>query len=95
MKTILAAPDLLKIEKISFCSYEVRLAVKIRLLKATCLSCDWQSDKAHSQYQRHLADLPWEDVAVKLILLARKFFCLNPDCRRRIFCERVPGLAAS
>jgi hypothetical protein len=28
MKTILAAPDLLKIEKISFCSYEVRWARK-------------------------------------------------------------------
>src|SRR5262245_22357307 len=93
MKTILAAPNLLKIEKISFCSNEVRLVVKTRLLKATCPSCGWQSDKAHSRYQRHLADLPWEGVAVKLILSARKFFCLNPDCRRRIFCERLPELA--
>jgi transposase len=82
----------LKIEIISFCSNEVRLVVKTRLLKATCPSCGWQSDKAHSRYQRHLADLPWEGVAVKLILSARKFFCLNPDCRRRIFCERLPGL---
>jgi hypothetical protein len=48
MKTILAAPDLLKIEKISFCSDEVRLAVKIRLLMAECPSCGWQSDKAHT-----------------------------------------------
>ena len=30
--------------------------------------------------------------AVKLILPVRKFFCLNPDCRQRIFCERTPGL---
>jgi hypothetical protein len=28
-----------------------------------------------------------------LILSARKFFFLNPDCSRRIFCERLPGLA--
>src|SRR5215510_9012279 len=94
MKTILAAPNLLKIEKISFCSNEVRLVVKTRLPKATCPSCGWRSDKAHSRYQRHLADLPWEGVAVKLVLSVRKFFCLNPDCRRRIFCERLPGLAA-
>ena len=80
MKTILAAPNLLKIEKISFCSDEVRLVVKTKLLKATCPSCGRQSDKAHSRYQRHLADLPWEGVAVKLVLLARKFFCLTPDC---------------
>src|SRR5919106_2344770 len=94
MKTILAAPDLLKIEKISFCSDEVRLVVKTRRLKSPCPSCGCQSDKAHSRYRRHLADLPWEGVAVKLILLARKLFCLNPDCRRRIFCERLPELAA-
>jgi hypothetical protein len=42
MNTILAAPDLLKIEKISFCSDEIRLVVKTRLLKATCPSCGWQ-----------------------------------------------------
>lgn len=93
MKTILAAPNLLKNEKISFCSNEVRLVVKTRLLKSPCPSCGWQSDKAHSRYRRHLTDLPWEGVAVKLILSVRKFFCLNPDCRRRIFCERLPGLA--
>ena len=94
MKTILAAHNLLKIEKISFCSDEVRLVVKTRLLKATCPSCGWRSDKAHSRYRRFLADLPWEGVAVKLVLSVRKFFCLNPDCRRRIFCERLPGLTA-
>jgi transposase len=92
MKTILAAPNLLKIEKISFCSNEVRLVVKTRLLKSPCPSCGWQSDKAHSRYQRRLADLPWEGIAVKLILSVRKFFCLNPDCRQRIFCERLPEL---
>jgi len=94
MKTLLAAPDLLKIEKISFCSDEVRLVVKTRLLKSTCPSCGRQSDKAHSRYQRRLADLPWGGIAAKQILSVRKFFCLNPECRRRIFCERLPGLAA-
>jgi transposase len=94
MKTILAAPNLLKLENISFCSDEVRLVVKTRLLKSPCPSCGWQSDKAHSRYRRRLADLPWEGIAVKLILSVRKFFCLNPDCRRQIFCERLPGLAA-
>jgi transposase len=92
--TILAAPNLLKIENISLYSDEIRLVVKARPLKSTCPSCGWQSDKVHSRYRRHLADLPWEGIAVKLTLSARKFFCLNPDCRRKIFCERLPGLAA-
>jgi transposase len=78
MKTILAAPDLLKIEKISFCSNEVRLVVKARLLKSPCPSCGWQSDKAHSRYRRHLADLPWEGIAVKRIAAGRSFVS---DCR--------------
>jgi transposase len=94
MKTILAAPNLLKIETLSFHSDEIRLVVKTRLLKSDCPSCGWQSDKVHSRYRRHLADLPWEGITAKLILSVRKFFCLNLECRRQIFCERLPGLAA-
>ena len=94
MKTILAAPNLLKIENISYCFHEVQLVVKTRPLKSACPSCGWQSDKVPSRYQRHLADLPWEGIAAKLIISVRKFFCWNPDCRRQIFCERLPELAA-
>src|SRR5215510_2776107 len=94
MKTILAAPHLLKIERIALYPNEVRLVVKTRLLKSTCPSCSQHSNKVHSRYQRHLADLPWEGIAAKLVLSVRKFFCLNPGCHQRIFCERLPGLAA-
>jgi transposase len=94
MKTILAAPNLLKIEKITLYHDEVRIIVKTKPLKSGCPSCGLQSSKVHSRYKRHLAGLPWEGIAVKLILSVRKFFCLNPECRRRIFCERLPGLAA-
>lgn len=94
MKTILAAPDLVKIENIALYPNEVRLVVKSRPKTSTCPSCGLQSAKVHSQYRRQLTDLPWEGVAVRLILSVRKFFCLNPECSRRIFCERLPGLAA-
>jgi len=85
MKTILAAPNLLKIEKISFCSDEVRLVVKTRLMKATCPSCGRKSDKAHSRYQRHLAELPWEGVAVKLILFGSQVFLSDPGAVSKSF----------
>jgi transposase len=94
MKTILAAPNLLKIENIALYPDEIRLVVKTTPLKSACPSCGRQSDRVHSRYRRHLADLPWEGIAARLILSARKFFCLNPECRRQIFCERLPGLAA-
>jgi transposase len=94
MKTILAAPHLLKIERIALSPDEIRLVVKTRSPKSTCPSCGQHSNKVHSRYQRHLADLPWEGIAAKLVLSVRKFFCLNPECRQRIFCERLSGLAA-
>jgi transposase len=94
MKTILAAPHLLKVENIALYSDEVRLIVKTRPLKSACPSCGQHSSKVHSRYHRDLADLPWEGIAAKLVLSVRKFFCLNPECRQRIFCERLPGLAA-
>jgi transposase len=94
MKTVLAGPNLLKIENIAHYSGEVRLIVKTKPLKSACPSCGQHSIKVHSRYHRHLVDLPWEGIAAKLVLSVRKFFCLNPECRQKIFCERLPGLAA-
>lgn len=94
MKTILAAPNLLKIEKIALYPGEVRLVAKARPMKSACPSCGRQSDKVHSRYRRRLAGLPWEGITARLILSVRKFFCLNQECRQRIFCERLPELAA-
>jgi hypothetical protein len=34
-----------------------------------------------------LIDPPWEGIAAKLVLSVRKFFCLNPERRQKIFCE--------
>jgi hypothetical protein len=41
-----------------------------------------------------LADLPWGDHAVVLRLRARRLFCDDTRCERRIFAERLPGVAA-
>jgi len=41
-----------------------------------------------------LADLPWADYRVRLQLRVRKWFCRNRSCRRRIFTERLPAVAA-
>jgi transposase len=41
-----------------------------------------------------LADLPWGDHVVALRLRVRRLFCDNPRCERRIFAERLPGVAA-
>ena len=41
-----------------------------------------------------MADLPWSEYGVSWQLQVRKFFCTNPDCPRRIFTERLPGVVA-
>src|SRR6186997_1041717 len=45
------------------------------------------------RYERTLADLPWGEHAVVLRLRVRRLFCDDARCERRIFAERLPGVA--
>lgn len=59
-----------------------------------CPVCQRASPRVHSSYLRTLGDLPWQGRAVRITLQVRKFFCDTPSCPRRIFVERLPGIAA-
>jgi transposase len=48
----------------------------------------------HSRYRRTVADLPRHGVPVTLSARARRFFCDEASCGRKIFCERLPDVAA-
>ena len=61
--------------------------------KAACPICGQPSHRIHSHYERTLADLPCVAFSLTLIVQVCKFFCSNPDCRRRIFTERLPEVA--
>jgi transposase len=50
--------------------------------------------QVHSDYERTLADLPWAQYRVRMQLRVRKWFCRNRACRRHIFTERLPTIAA-
>lgn len=41
-----------------------------------------------------MSDLSWADHRVTLQLQVSKFFCLNTECKRRIFTERLPKVTA-
>jgi transposase len=58
---------------------------------AVCPSCSRSSQRVHSRYVRVLGDLPWEGLPVRIILEARRFFCREPGCARRIFAEPLSG----
>src|SRR4051794_20799407 len=60
---------------------------------ARCSLCGEPADRVHSRATRTLADLPWAGIAVRLQVRVRKFFCDNPACPRRIFRERLDGIA--
>lgn len=59
-----------------------------------CPICGSHATRVHSRYQRTIADLPWEGVPVKILLQARKFFCSEERCSRRVFTEQLPGTVA-
>lgn len=60
---------------------------------AVCPLCKRPSTALHSGYIRRLADLPWQGLSVRICLSAHRYRCRNHDCPRRIFCQRVPGVA--
>lgn len=93
--TLLADPNALRLE--AFVSHENAITVLVRTCQsfAVCPLCQQPSNSLHSNYVRRIADLPWHGVAVSLELHARKMRCRNECCSRKVFCERLPNVAAA
>jgi transposase len=70
----------------------VTLLVRATSATAACPLCGQPSRHVHSHYARTIHDLPLQGRPTTLRLTARKFFCRNPHCPRRLFCERLPDL---
>jgi transposase len=91
-------PDatLLRLEAGSVDDPTTQITLRVRSTQATalCPLCTTPAHHIHSHYERTLADLPWAQYRVHLQLRVRKWFCRNRACRRRIFTERLPTVAA-
>ncbi|MET9695208.1 transposase family protein [Streptomyces sp. NPDC006514] len=57
----------------------------------SCPDCGLPSDRVHSCYERRLADTPVGDQPVLIELTARRLYCDNERCGRRMFVEQVGG----
>jgi transposase len=55
---------------------------------AICPLCKGRCKRVHSKYTRIFSDLPVAGYLVQIRLEARKFFCDNSGCSRKIFTER-------
>jgi transposase len=63
-------------------------------LRAACPVCGQLSRRVHSYYVRMPHDLPCNGRPVRLKLRGARFRCLNGDCPRKTFVERLPQVVA-
>jgi transposase len=87
-------PRGLDLQSLSIEAGKITIFVSSGESKARCPLCGHGSSRTHSRYRRTVSDLPWHGVSVKLKVLARRLFCDETSCERKIFCERLPEVAA-
>lgn len=86
-------PEDLHVEELSFDGDLVNIHAATGNTEARYPLCRQLSRRIHGCYTRTLADLPWCGTPVRLRVRVRKFFCDVPSCERRIFAERLAGVA--
>lgn len=98
MRTAIATHELLPkgldLENLSIETGRVSISLSSGTSRSVCPLCGRGSSRVHSRYSRTVSDLPWHGISVTLEVHARRFFCDEPSCERRIFCERLPEVAA-
>src|SRR5829696_6139086 len=87
-------PEGLYLESLSIGTGRVSIRVSSGKRRSRCPLCGRGSSRVHSRYSRTVSDLPWHGSSVELEVRARRFFCDEASCERRIFCERLPDVAA-
>lgn len=88
----LYSPSDLWIEHTECCAdhQSYHLFARCSLPYGECPYCGTISHRVHSKYMRTITDLSILGLPVIMTFEARKFFCDNPDCRRKTFAEQ-PG----
>ncbi len=94
MNTLLVNPTALRLDKIIPESGVIAVYVRTVQTPIHCPRCQQRATHIHSWYTRSLTDLPWAGLTVRIKLHTRCFFCRHDLCSQRIFCERLPEVAA-
>src|SRR6266851_2492464 len=93
-QTLLPDASCLHLVRLEAAEQFILAVVATTASEALCPLCQCRSESIHSRYVRCVADLPWAGWAVRLELHVRRFFCLNKECVRQIFTERLPNVVA-
>ncbi len=98
MRTVVASHELLpkglELESLSVETGHVGICAGSGARRCICPVCRHGSSRVHSRYSRTVSDLPWHGISVTFKIRARRFFCDESSCKRKIFCERLPEVAA-
>jgi transposase len=73
---------------------QVVVQIEADTTTASCLTCTYSTSRIHSHYLRTIADVPSGGHQSVLRLQARKFFCDNTSCPRKVFAERFTPFVA-
>ncbi len=85
----LPLPEGMFIEQIETSKTDLVVSVISTHPTSCCPLCTEPSSSVHSYYQHSVRDLPCGGRNIRLLLTVRKFFCRTPDCKRKIFTERL------
>lgn len=85
---VFGSSELFEVTAFQHTDQEVTISVQSRLKECPCPRCNIHSRTLHSFYYRTVKDLPAFGHMVFLKLKARKWYCKNPDCIRKVFTER-------
>jgi transposase len=88
-------PEGLAVEGVRWTTDGITVAARLSVSHATCPSCGGRSCRVHSRYTRTLQDLPCSGQALRVRVIVRRFRCMVPTCRARIFAERLDDRIAT
>jgi|SRR5579864_1533734 len=94
-RSLSPCPAEVQVERLLAPKDHIILVLHAVRLSVPCPDCRQPCCRVHSHYERHLSDLPWNGIPVRVRLQTRRFFCDSVKCARRVFAERLPGTTAT
>ena len=76
--TLIPDPAVLTLEAIQPEASSIKFFARASRAIVSCPNGDHPSGRVHSWYIRHLNDLPWQGLTVRLHIHTRRWFCENP-----------------
>ncbi len=81
----------LRVDSIEMEQDTINISVTSTNGRNVCPHCQTISERVHSSYNRHPADLPLAGYTVRLDMTVHRFFCDNGYCEAKTFTERIPA----